>query len=180
MTKGVTNGKYWDQYKQIHAGKRYGISGDRTVDRLLEVIDRSSTSLLDYGAGQANTAKLLATALGFDSKDQYYAYDPNVQRRNSRPDRTFDLVVCTDVMEHVPEDEVDNVLVDIWGYVDKEAFFVIALQLAGEILPNGENAHCTVQPKEWWEKKLRDVWVNVEEVKQFSNPYSIVGFKCTS
>lgn len=169
--------KYKDQYQQIHKKKKYGCTGDYYVDKLYPVINKEVHSILDYGAGQSSTAKLLATKLGLSD---YAEYDPCVEGRDVKPDRTFDVVLNTDVMEHVPEEEINHVLTEIWGYTDKEAYFVIALREAAEILPNGENAHCTVESKEWWQKRLSSVFDQVEELKAFNIPYSLVGFKCSS
>ena len=168
--------KYLEQYKQIHKKKRYGISGDRLVDKLYPVINKECTSLLDYGCGQSNTATLLAPLLGITDVAQY---DPAVVGRDTKPTRDFHTVTCTDVLEHIPEDELDDMLIDVWGYCE-EAIFVVALRLAGEVLPNGDNAHCTVHPKEWWEKKLKGTWAHVKEIKSLSIPYCVTGFKVSS
>ena len=170
--------KYLDQYKEIHSKKKYGVSGDRLVDKLYQVINPESESLLDYGAGQANTARELGKRAGLDRLN-VDVYDPAVVGRDKLPSGGFDTVICTDVLEHVPEEELNQVLTDIWGYAKREAIFVIALRLAGEILPNGENAHCTVHPKEWWYEKLRSVFTEVVDIPSFEDKYSIAGFKCT-
>ena len=169
--------KYLEQYKQIHRGKKYGISGDQLVEPLSKIITKHK-SLLDFGAGQSNTATKLSKLLGIES---VVLYDPAVIGRDMVPLGAYDTVICTDVMEHVPEEEVSQVLTDIWGYTEEEgeAIFVIALRLAGEVLPNGDNAHCTVQPKEWWESRLREVFVNVSPLPTLSKNYCLIGYKCT-
>lgn len=169
--------KYYDQYKQIHKNKKYGVSGDWIAEKLYPVISSDSRSLLDYGAGQSNTAKLIAKALGY-SLNNVYQYDPCVEGRNIKPQRTFDTVINTDVMEHVPEEEINPLLVEIWDYAEKEAIFVICLREASEILPNGENAHCTVKPKEWWKEKLEGVWDKVQPIPHLEIPYCVAAFKC--
>jgi len=152
--------KYLDQYKQIHKEKKYGVSGDGHVPWLKKLIPSDADSILDYGAGQSNTAYLLKKETGIED---VVAYDPAVEGRDIKPERDFDVVVCTDVMEHVPEEEIDGVLTDIWGYAPV-AVFAIALKPAAATLPNGENAHCTVKPKEWWESRLKQVWREVEYI----------------
>ena len=169
-------GKYTNEYTKIHKSKKYGVSGNRLVEPLAKIIDKESKSILDYGAGQADTARSLGKELGI--KD-VKSYDPSVEGRNVLPDRDFDTVICTDVLEHVPEEELPELFTTVWGLADKEAIFVIALRLAGEILPCGDNAHCTVQPKEWWEKQLSGVWENVEYLPQppLSKKFLIAAFK---
>ena len=60
---------------------------------------------------------------------------------------------CTDVMEHIPTDQVDAVLKNIMSMVDR-AFFQICLTddaFGDEI---GEHLHLTVKPFTWWRDKL--------------------------
>ena len=51
--------------------------------------------------------------------------------------------------------------------VDKAGRFVfatIALYPAGKTLPNGENAHCTIRPPEWWKTLIDVVTANRPEL----------------
>lgn len=60
---------------------------------------------------------------------------------------------CTDVMEHIPTEDVDKVLENIFG-VCKECFFQICFRkdhFGSEI---GEELHLTVKPYLWWLEKL--------------------------
>lgn len=69
---------------------------------------------------------------------------------------TGDIGFCTDVMEHIPTDDVDTVLANILASVDR-CFFQISLvpDSFGETI--GETLHLTVKPFEWWYQKLRDL-----------------------
>ena len=62
----------------------------------------------------------------------------------------FDGVVSLDVMEHIPEAYVRQTFEEIFSLTTKFAFFVIATQKAKKLLPDGRNAHLTVQKAEWW------------------------------
>jgi len=172
-------GRLVAQYREIHADREYGISGKNLIEPLSKVIDKESKSILDYGCGRAGTAEGIGKLMGITD---IVKYDPAIPEYADYPDRDVDTVICTDVLEHVPEEELDNLFAQVWGYADKEVIFVIALQLAGEILPNGENAHCTVKPKEWWEKQLSGVWTNVEYLPQppLSKNYKLATFRVTS
>ena len=168
--------KYLEQYQKIHSTKKYGVSSEQLVEKLYQVINPKSKSLLDYGCGQSKTAILLAEKCNMFL---YYQYDPAIERLSIQPDFQYDTVICTDVLEHVPEEELNEVLVNIWSYSKEEIIFIISTREAAEVLPNGENAHCTVQEKGWWDKKLKSIFKLVEELKEFEIPYSQVGFKCT-
>lgn len=62
---------------------------------------------------------------------------------------------CTDVMEHIPEDQVDKVLRNILKCAEK-VFFNISLQhdSCGKLID--EDLHVTVKPAGWWISKFRE------------------------
>ena len=165
--------KYYEQYRILHNTKKYGISGDHAADKIVPVIPEGTKSLLDYGAGQSNLAALLSRKAGIAD---VCAYDPCVRGRDKKPERSFDFVTCTDVLEHVPEEELDDLLTEVWGYQEKGAVFQIALREAAHVLPNGENCHCTVHPADWWERKLKSVFNEVIEIPSLSITHSVACF----
>lgn len=62
---------------------------------------------------------------------------------------------CTDVMEHIPPDKVDDVIKNIIAMTDR-AFFHICLREDhfGQVLE--EHLHLTVRPFTWWRDKLAE------------------------
>ena len=72
----------------------------------------------------------------------------------SLPGNEFDGVISTDVLEHIPEREIDDVMKEIFEMAQKFVYLNIAMYPAITLLPNGENAHCTLKPKEWWNEKI--------------------------
>ena len=110
------------------------------------------TTAVDYGCGKARAWK------NYDLKrlwnlQEVQLYDPGVEQFAKRP-TACDLVICTDVMEHVPEDVVDEVLQDVCSLANKAVFFNISTQPASKKLVDGSNAHATVRPRRWWQEKL--------------------------
>ena len=81
-------------------------------------------------------------------------YDPAVPGYDEKPEGTFDIVICTDVMEHIEEQDVPAVLDNIFGYADKGVYLAICLREAKRLLPDGRNRHVTVKPQEWWLEKI--------------------------
>lgn len=76
----------------------------------------------------------------------------------------MDCGFCTDVMEHIPPDDVDTVIRNIM-YCATRCFFQICLvpDHFGQVI--GEHLHLTVQPFEWWKSKFEAlgyevVWSN--------------------
>jgi hypothetical protein len=43
----------------------------------------------------------------------------------------------------------------VFSRANKIVFVKVPTYLADKILPNGENCHCTLHPKEWWEQHLQ-------------------------
>jgi hypothetical protein len=84
-------------------------------------------------------------------------YDPSYPPYSKRPDETFDAVICTDVLEHCPEDDLEWIIADLFGFARKLVFAVAACYPALTHLPNGENAHCTVRPASWWHSKFQQI-----------------------
>ena len=63
-----------------------------------------------------------------------------------------DVVINTDVMEHIPAEDINEVLGHIKS-LSNNVFFNISTRPANQKLPNGENAHCTVWSDEKWLRK---------------------------
>lgn len=129
-----------------------------------EAMKRQSFTIIDYGCGKAE--QLFKRHKDdksfheiFEGKVQcYYAYDPGNLQYARRPARgqKFDFLICADVMEHVPEEGVDEVLADCASMLepDGKVFFSIAGKEAYKSFADGENLHCTIRSLEWWVRKL--------------------------
>lgn len=125
-----------------------------------------SHTLLDYGCGKARLygapAKAFGGAPGTTLQqhwglDAITLYDPAYPEHDDLPAGTFDGVISTDVLEHIPEEDVPWILDEIFGYAKKFVYLNVACYPAKKILPNGENAHCTIQPQEWWLARVAEI-----------------------
>jgi hypothetical protein len=63
-------------------------------------------------------------------------------------------------MEHIPEEQIPHVFKQISQSATRFVFLAIATDLAIALLPNGENAHCTIKPLDWWVDTWKDVSSN--------------------
>jgi len=152
---------YLEQYKKLHSQGKYGVSSEKLVGEILPLVQEiKPKTILDFGCGQSKLVDMLPCKRRF-------RYDPAVEKYNSTVGiygAGIDLVLCIDVLEHIPEDEIHGTLVNIMLFSDK-VIFDIGTQPATHILPNGENAHCTVYPIAWWLIQLRKVFLKVTFVK---------------
>jgi hypothetical protein len=80
------------------------------------------------------------------------------------PNGKFDGVICTDVLEHIPEPEIDWNLWRLFAYANKFLLLTVCCRAAKKTLPSGENCHITVQPMEWWLAKVQEISENFKEV----------------
>ncbi len=81
-------------------------------------------------------------------------YDPGYAPHSARPPGRFDGVISTDVLEHCPEEDLAWILEEIFGYATRFVYLNVACYPARKTLPNGENAHATVRPPDWWRDKV--------------------------
>lgn len=147
----ITEG-YKALQEQFHKERKdYGISGQKYSEQVSQIAEQMGvTEILDYGAGKETLAQALP---------QYvvHSYDPCIPHLASEPE-PHNFVVCTDVMEHIEPDLIDNVLDDIARVAKQIVFFQIATSPASKTLPDGRNAHLTVEQAEWWLTKLIERW----------------------
>jgi hypothetical protein len=141
-----------EQYKQYHANLDTNYPGNNLKPQLQHikdlVQDTKAETLLDFGCGKGlqYTKYKHHEELGVMPS----LYDPGVPEYDTLPEGIFDGVYSTDVMEHIPKEQIPETFGTIFGKAEKFVFLAICTQPAIAILPNGENAHCTVEPIGWW------------------------------
>jgi len=165
---------YLELQKALHAGGRYGISSGRWADPARQLAAREEcVAILDYGCGQGQ----LKAALGNSVRE----YDPAIAGKAAEPEPA-DLVVCTDVLEHIEPDCLDAVLLHLRSKVKKSLLFAISLRPAGKTLADGRNAHLIVESADWWLDRLAPYFRVLElietgrrELAGIAKPVSVVG-----
>lgn len=142
-----------DNYKELNrklhtVNKDYGISGQRYLEVVRPLSNHGRLGILDYGCGKATLSARLGPAYKVTN------YDPCIEGLDERP-TPHDVVICTDVMEHVEPEHIDNVLKDIRSLTKQTAFFSICIIPARKVLEDGRNAHISLYPIDWWKDRIR-------------------------
>ena len=141
-----------EQYKQYHANLNTNYPGNNLKAQLQHikdlVQDTKAETLLDFGCGKGlqYTKYKHHEELGIMPA----LYDPAVPEYEELPEGQFDGIYSTDVMEHIPREQIPETFQTIFSKAEKFVFLAICTQPAIAVLPNGENAHCTVEPIGWW------------------------------
>jgi len=133
--------------EELHAtNDGYGRSGHKWADLVRQLIaSTNANTVLDYGCGK----KTLEQALGFEITN----YDPAVPGCETPPPPA-DVVVCSDVLEHIEPDCLSSVLLHIKTCTKEIALLVVATRPAKKTLADGRNAHLIQENINWWLQEL--------------------------
>ena len=80
---------------------------------------------------------------------------------------------CIDVLEHVEEDFLDNILDDLKKITKKFGFFTIHSGPAVKVLEDGRNAHLIQKPPSWWLPKMCDRF-EIKHVQEIPGGFVLV------
>ena len=116
-------------------------------------------TLLDFGCGRADAYRSphkVWHQWGLDRKN-VTLYDPAFNRDRDLPPagRKFDLVVCSDVLEHVPEEEVDAFIDRLFGYARHGVWASVCCRAAKKTFIDGRNLHVCIKSYGWWHEKFQ-------------------------
>lgn len=130
---------------------------------------RPGESVIDFGAGAGYASRrfrqaglrVLAVDIAANAMDPAIAADVPLLLAplwDIPVDLSSDYGFCSDVMEHIPTDRVDDVLRVIRRSVRGPVYFSIALRgdWCGRLID--DSLHLTVQPLDWWAARLSAHW----------------------
>jgi SAM-dependent methyltransferase len=127
--------------------------------------DRAATAyplaarVLDFGCGSGYAVRRMRQRgrewFGLELSEaayKQYLHEPYFYQGGLHqfPDSHFDMVYSTEVFEHIPEDEVDDVIEELARVIRSYAFLTISLRPSS----NDNAYHCTLKPRTWWEGKF--------------------------
>lgn len=143
------SGEYQKLNSELHEGAGWGKGGTKFFTPITNLAHSLGVEdILDYGCGKGRLVNLLHNASynaeGYDPCFEKYAADPFPAQ----------LLVSTDMLEHVEPEYLHNVLTHMASLAEEAAFLVVSLVPAVKHLPDGRNAHLIVKRGSWWGREL--------------------------
>lgn len=140
---------YRELNSALHAERPdYGIGGHRWAGLVQTLARRLGTfDVLDYGCGKATLAAALPSYFNVR------CYDPAMPEHATEPEPA-DLVICTDVLEHIEPECLPSVLAHLAATTRLECFVNISTRPAVKVLRDGRNAHLSLHPPREWLQML--------------------------
>lgn len=126
---------------------------------------KNSKTILDYGSGKGRQyseelkrdgKKLASSIHDFWNVREIACYDPAISKSQYPEDRKFDGVIATNVIDHIPEEDIRWVLDRLFAHSNQFVFCNVANFLAPTWLPSGENARVTRKSKLWWSRLFEE------------------------
>jgi hypothetical protein len=141
-----------------------GRSLEPHIDKLAGIISAGGVqTLLDFGSGKGKLYQSDPTSEDVRDKSldvwpgvKVTCYDPGYEPFAGAIEGPFDMVISTDVVEHIPADDIPWLLDELFGHARVCVYIVAACYRAKKIMPDGTNAHCTIRPPKWWLEQMRE------------------------
>src|SRR3990167_5559199 len=152
--------KEWFHQKYFNDMEAYARdSALRSIRRLAKY---KPESVLDVGCGHgylvAGFLKQGIEAWGTDWADSAGSLIPrNFKKADAKKlpfeNKTFDIVVSTDFLEHIPEEEVEQVFSEMVRVARRKVLALINFNRPEK--DKEKDTHVTLRPKHWWVQKCR-------------------------
>lgn len=157
-------------YRQLHVqNEYYGTTSTRYVKRIVEHINSfKPNNILDFGCGKGYLKnELIKHGIAIDE------FDPSIPDKSEIKKNQYDLIITTDVLEHLYENEIKHTMKTFIKLKPKSMFHAICNRSAGTTLPDGSNAHKTIKSIEWWNNRLQMYSENKFDSIVYKNPKDI-------
>lgn len=149
--KNLITPEYQKMNKDIYNTSKRSAGGAKHAPIVMDLaMHWAAYNILDYGCGQGKLKETIDSANAGYSVTEY---DPGIIGKDTLPVPT-EFVACTDVLEHIEPELIDNVLDHVFSLMLIGGYFVISLCETKVWLPDGRNAHLLIKPVDWWLEKL--------------------------
>ena len=168
--------KLLEEYKEMHKSSK-GMFNGRSLVKYVDIIKNyleknECKTLIDYGCGKGllytDDYELVTEKKPYYSNinkplNEYWnltrhsLYDPAHEEHSEFPMGLYDAAICTDVLEHVPTDDLHWVIREICGFATKMVFLNIACMPALKKLKDGSNVHISLHSPEDWLQFIAEI-----------------------
>jgi hypothetical protein len=153
----ITN-EYKEQLQSLHQQKKFS-ERNLWYNDIKKFIEKEQPSnIIDFGCSHGGLISKLKT--DFPNISVIDGYDPGVPEFEKLPERNYETLISTDVIEHIEPETLDSTLNYIESLFTKSAWIIIACYPAKKYLPDGRNAHLTIETPDWWLSKLAQTMPN--------------------
>jgi hypothetical protein len=166
--------EYKEQLVLKHQKNPWGGGGKSWVPLLDKELNiGQASSILDFGCGRHTFKEEMNKRF---PRVEVHEYDPGVLGFDTppQPGHKYDVIVCTDVMEHVEDEFTIDTLKLIESCVGVHVFFNIVTTPCSSTLPDGRNTHINLKTSEEWQRILRKIFVNYHaKIYEFGSRFVI-------
>lgn len=161
----------WEEIEQARYNAVYlkGYGAAQPMDIVTFCKIEPTARLLDLGCGGATLADVFENYTGIDVSDVIIEQNRRTKkgafecssfyRLSVLLGQAYDAAVCSDVMEHIPPDKVDDCLKEIASLKIPLVGFNICCRDSAARGPFSETLHPTNKPPLWWIEKLRQFFI---------------------
>ena len=133
----ITNKNYVEQYKLLNDKNKLYYESNLSIFNMINEISLfinylKPKNILDYGCGNGVLLKLLRHKYPEINID---GYDPAIKEFSVIPQNHYDMIINTDVLEHIPKSDIGDVVNHIKS-LSNNVFFCLHHGKAWTILPN--------------------------------------------
>lgn len=153
-----------EQYRQMHEENYFpGQRLKHHVSAVRELVaGTGARTLLDYGSGKAEGYRRIEgepadspwRTIDAWPGVRVRCFDPGVPAFSQLPEEPCDGVISTDVVEHLAPFDVPWVLAEMFQHARRFVFVIASCMPAIKLLPDGRNAHTTIEPPDWWRDEM--------------------------
>ena len=97
--------------------------------------------------------------------NNHILYDPAYNKYKKYPSEKKDCVICTDVIEHIPPQDVIQLIKEIFMLANKTVFLNIAGYQAKKYLPDNRNVHLSIKSSSEWKQIIGDIKLEFPNIK---------------
>ena len=188
-----------EEYKVMHGYSDRMFNGGsllKFVDIIKAYLEKNECqSVLDYGSGKGAlytedfhtiTKEINKPLPEYWDLDLCTLYDPAYKEHANLPSGKFDAVICTDVLEHIPEADLGWVIKEILSKANKMVFLNVACFPALKKLKDGSNAHVSIFSTEEWiqfvamtsiQFKNLKIYLFADNIDKEDGEFTVRGFK---